>query len=99
MESGPLYVTPIPSVLTRLLRDHCIAAGLTGFAVFISVAGIVMSSFMLAVPVLYEKYDRFSTLARAMKELRVAFILCGTSTGVALLIACVHFYHQCRIEY
>jgi hypothetical protein len=48
-----------------------------------------MSSFMLAVPVIYEKYDRLSRLARLMKELRVAFILAGASTVFALLIACV----------
>jgi len=60
---------------------------LTGFAVFISVAGILMSSCMLAIPVVYEKYDRLSRLARAMKELRVSFILAGSATGVALLIA------------
>ena len=49
-----------------------------------------MSSFMLAVPVVYEKYNKVNRLARAMKELRVAFILTGASTGVALLIACVY---------
>jgi hypothetical protein len=48
-----------------------------------------MSSFMLAVPVVYEKYDKLNRLARAMKEIRVAFILTGASTGIALLIACV----------
>ena len=57
---------------------------------FISVAGLVMSSFMLAVPVMYEKYDKLTRLARAMKELRVAFVLTGASTGIALLIACVY---------
>ncbi|KIM84786.1 hypothetical protein PILCRDRAFT_817584 [Piloderma croceum F 1598] len=62
-------------------------SGLTAFAVFLSVAGLFMSSFMLAVPVIYEKYDRLSRLARLLKELRVAFILAGASTIFALLIA------------
>jgi len=62
-------------------------SGLTGFAVFVSVIGIVMSSIMLAVPVIYEKYDKFNRLARVMRELRVAFILAGASTSVALLIS------------
>jgi hypothetical protein len=57
-----------------------------------------MSSFMLAVPVIYEKYDRLSRLARTMKELRVAFILAGASTGIALLIASVRFFIGARIE-
>ena len=70
------------------LRIWCVA-GLSGFAVFISVSGIVLSSVMLAVPVMYEKYDKFNRLARAMKEVRVAFILAGSGTAFSLLIACV----------
>jgi len=46
-----------------------------------------MSAVMLAVPVIYEKYDKFNRLARAMKELRVAYIMAGTGTACALLIA------------
>lgn len=47
---------------------------------------------MLTVPVLYEKYDKFIRLARALKELRVSFILTGAGTGVSLLIACVSYH-------
>ncbi|KAL0954699.1 hypothetical protein HGRIS_003648 [Hohenbuehelia grisea] len=62
-------------------------SGLSGFAIFVSVAGMVLSAFMLLVPVIYEKYDRFVRLARALKEIRVSFILTGTGTTVSLLIA------------
>jgi hypothetical protein len=44
---------------------------------------------MLCVPVLYEKYDKFMRLARALKEVRVAFILAGAGTAFNLLIAFV----------
>ena len=62
-------------------------AGLSGFAIFISVAGIFFSLFLLFVPVVYEKYDKGARLARALKEVRVGFILTGTGTAISLLIA------------
>jgi hypothetical protein len=65
------------------------AAGLTGFAIFISIAGMFLSLFMLMIPVIYEKYDKFVRIARALKEVRVGFILTGTGTTFSLLIACV----------
>lgn len=42
---------------------------------------------MLLVPVAYEKYDEFIRLARALKEVRVGFILTGTGVTLSLLIA------------
>ncbi|KAG5642061.1 hypothetical protein DXG03_003733 [Asterophora parasitica] len=62
-------------------------SGLSGFALFISIAGIFLSTFMLLVPVIYEKYDKGVRLARALKEVRVGFILTGGGTGASLLIA------------
>ncbi|KAF8072156.1 hypothetical protein FPV67DRAFT_1412228 [Lyophyllum atratum] len=62
-------------------------SGLSGFAIFISVAGMVLSSFMLLVPVIYEKYDKFVRLARALKEVRVSFILTAVGTTCSLLIS------------
>lgn len=62
-------------------------SGLTGFALFVSIAGMFLSLFMLLVPVVYERYDRLTRLARALKELRVSFILVGTGTTFSLLIA------------
>ncbi|KAF5370461.1 hypothetical protein D9615_009776 [Tricholomella constricta] len=62
-------------------------SGLSGFALFISIAGMFLSAFMLLIPVLYEKYDKFVRLARALKEVRVGFILTGTGTTASLLIA------------
>jgi hypothetical protein len=46
---------------------------------------------MLLIPVAYEKYDKFVRLARALKEVRVGFILTGTGVTFSLLIACVLF--------
>ncbi|KAI0636198.1 hypothetical protein C8Q77DRAFT_1052149 [Trametes polyzona] len=62
-------------------------SGLSGFAVFVSVTGILYSLFLLLVPVIYEKYDKGARLARALKEVRVGFILSGTGTAVSLLIS------------
>lgn len=62
-------------------------SGLTGFTLFITIIGMFLSAFMLAIPVLYEKYDKFIRLARALKEVRVGFILTGLGAGASLLIA------------
>jgi phosphatidylglycerophosphate synthase len=68
-------------------KYHVGPSGLSGFALFITIFGMILSSFMLLVPVLYEKYDKFSRLARALKEVRVGFILTGTGVSFSLLIA------------
>ncbi|KAF7789747.1 hypothetical protein EIP86_000693 [Pleurotus ostreatoroseus] len=62
-------------------------SGLTGFALFVSIAGMFLSLFMLFVPVVYEKYDKGARLARALKEMRVSFILAGVGNVFSLLIA------------
>lgn len=67
--------------------SHTCPAGLSGFAIFIAVLGLFYSLFILLVPVVYEKYDKGARLARALKEIRVAFILSGAGTAVSLLIA------------
>lgn len=64
-------------------------AGLSGFALFVSISGMLLSTFMLLVPVVYEKYDKLIRLARALKEIRVGFILVGAGTAFSLLIAYV----------
>lgn len=79
-----------PSISSRFVHRSTwfhSAAGLTGFAVFISIAGMILSLFMVLVPVLYEKYDKFVRLARALKEVRVGFILTGAGTTFSLLMA------------
>lgn len=48
---------------------------------------MLLSSLMLAVPVVHEKYDKFARLARAFKEVRVGFILTTTGVTASLLIA------------
>ncbi|KAJ7056552.1 hypothetical protein C8F01DRAFT_1154082 [Mycena amicta] len=62
-------------------------SGLSGLAIFLSLAGIFLPLFMLLVPVAYERYDKVIRLARALKEVRVGFILTGTGTTFSLLIA------------
>lgn len=47
---------------------------------------------MLFIPVACEKYDKFVSLARALKEVRVGFILTGAGLTFSLLIASVVFY-------
>jgi len=42
---------------------------------------------MILVPVISEKYDKLNRLARAMKEVRVGFILAGTGVSLSLLLA------------
>lgn len=56
-----------------------------------SVSGIVLSAFMLFVPVIYEKFDKLVRLARAMKEVRVGFILAGVGATFSLLVSQVSF--------
>ena len=88
---GPCTYHPssaaVQLVLDAELGTFTCTAGLTGFALFVSVSGIFLSLFMLFVPVIYEKYDRGARLARALKEVRVGFILAGTGVTFSLLIA------------
>lgn len=86
---GPCESRLVSRVGERILTA-LIAAGLSGFAVFVSVSGIFYSTFLLLTPVIYEKYDKFARLARALKEVRVSFILAGAGTVMTLLIAYVH---------
>ena len=58
---------------------------------------MILSAFMLSVPVAYEKYDKFVRLARALKEVRVGFILTGAGLTFSLLISSVVFYSFERI--
>ncbi|OBZ72337.1 hypothetical protein A0H81_07509 [Grifola frondosa] len=98
--SKPAIIFHLSQVFFNFLAMCCMASvasfqakwgvgpsGLSGFAVFVSVAGIVYSLFMLLVPVIYEKYDKGARLARALKEVRVGFILATTGTVVSLLIS------------
>jgi uncharacterized membrane protein len=68
---------------------HFETAGLSGFALFVAIFGILLSLFMLLVPVAYEKYNRLIRLAHAVREVRVGFILTGTGVTFSLLIAYV----------
>ncbi len=84
---GPCKCTVIMYRVACLSVSVRFPAGLSGFAVFVSVTGILFSLFLLLVPVIYEKYDKGARLARALKEVRVGFILSGAGTAVSLLIS------------
>jgi len=62
-------------------------SGLSGFAIFIAVLGILLPLFLLLVPVVDVKYGRLQRLARALSEVRVGFIISGAGSTVGLLIA------------
>jgi len=98
--SKPAIVFHASQIFFNFLAMCCFAAaasfqahwkigpsGLSGFAIFVSIAGIIYSFFMLLTPVIYEKYDKGARLARALKEVRVSFILAGTGVVVSLLIS------------
>lgn len=84
MESGTMYVSRSSSLFAIIDAS---SAGLSGFTIFITILGMFFSAFMLFVPVVYEKYDKLVRVARALKEVRVSFILTGTGTVLSLLIA------------
>lgn len=64
-------------------------AGLSGLSIFIAVVTLLLSSFLVAVPVIYDKYDKFHKVARALRELRVGFIVNGAGAILTLLAAYV----------
>ncbi|KAH7918072.1 hypothetical protein BV22DRAFT_1200103 [Leucogyrophana mollusca] len=98
--SKPAIIFHISQIFFNFLAMACFASvasfqakwkigpsGLSGFAIFVSVSGIFLSLFMMFVPVVYEKYDKFARVARALKEVRVGFILTGAGSTLSLLIA------------
>jgi len=64
-----------------------LSAGLSGFAVFVAVMGIFLALFLLLVPLLNEKFNKLTRVARALKEDRATFVLVGTGTALNFLIA------------
>ena len=74
-------------VTQRATREN--QAGLTGFALFVSITGMFLSLFLLLVPLANEKFDKLTRVARAIKEDRATFVLVGTGTTFSFLIACV----------
>ncbi|KAJ7844421.1 hypothetical protein B0H14DRAFT_2776896 [Mycena olivaceomarginata] len=98
--SKPMIVFHTSQIFFNFLAMCCFASvaafqakwkigpsGLSGLAIFLSLLGIFLPLFMLLVPVAYEKYDKVIRLARALKEVRVGFILTGAGTAFSLLIA------------
>lgn len=84
---GPCTFPTFFIVLALILKT----AGLSGFALFVAIFGILLSSFMLLVPVAYERYNRLIRLAHAVREVRVSFIMTGTGVTFSLLIAYVSY--------
>ncbi|KAG1750232.1 hypothetical protein EDB19DRAFT_1679160 [Suillus lakei] len=89
--SKPAIIFHISQIFFNFLAMACFASvasfqakwgigpsGLSGFALFVSISGIFLALFLLFVPVVYEKYDKLTRLARALKEVRVGFILVGS---------------------
>ncbi|KDQ14275.1 hypothetical protein BOTBODRAFT_32748 [Botryobasidium botryosum FD-172 SS1] len=62
-------------------------SGLSGFAIFVAVTSVLLSLFLLLVPVIYDKTGKVARLARALTEVRVMFILEGTGVIWSLLIS------------
>lgn len=62
-------------------------SALSGFAVFVAVTNMFLALFLVLVPVVYDKYNKLARVARALRELRVAFILMGTGLGEVFLAA------------
>jgi len=60
---------------------------LSGFAIFVSMTGLLLSAYMLAIPFVYWKYDRLKSLARPLLEIRVKLILSGFGTVWLVLIS------------
>lgn len=65
------------------------AAGLTDFVLFVTILNILLSAFLVTIPVVYDKYDKAIRVARALREDRVQFILTGTGLATVPLVACV----------
>lgn len=74
--------------MRELIIVHPSLAGLSGFAIFVAVTSILLSLFMVLVPVVYDKYNKLVRLARALQELRVSFILAATGVTELILIRC-----------
>ena len=83
------HVRIISPSVTRRVTQPATQAGLTGFALFISITGIFLSLFLLLVPLANEKYNKLTRLARAVQEDRASFVLVGTGAICSFLIACV----------
>jgi len=60
---------------------------LSGFAIFVAVTALFLSTWLLAVPFIYWKYDRLKALARPLNEIRVKLILSAMGMVWLLLIS------------
>jgi len=75
------------SVASFQARWHVGPSGLSGFAIFVSVTGMFLALFLLFVPLVNEKFDKMTRVARAIKEDRASFVLIGTGTVFTFLLA------------
>jgi hypothetical protein len=65
-------------------------AALSVLAIFDSLILLFLASFLLAVPVVYDKYDKLRGLARALRVIRVAAICNGIGIFFSFITAYVH---------
>ncbi|KAG6853968.1 hypothetical protein C0991_012115 [Blastosporella zonata] len=88
--SKPAIVFHASQIFFNFLAMACFASVAAFQAKWkVGPSGMFLSAFLLAVPVVYEKHNQFVRMARALKEVRVGFILTGTGVVASLLIAFV----------
>jgi hypothetical protein len=75
------------SVASFQAKFHIGPSGLSALALFVSITGMFLALFLLLVPLVNEKYDKLTRLARALKEERASFVLVGTGTTLTFLLA------------
>jgi hypothetical protein len=88
-------------VSTVELYCHCYApkgvAHTQRRAVFITIQSLLHSIVFLALPVIFERTGKLRGLVRAIKQVRVGFIVEGTQTTLTLLLAFVSSLCRCRL--
>ncbi|KZT56960.1 hypothetical protein CALCODRAFT_453704 [Calocera cornea HHB12733] len=75
------------SVAAFQAQWHVGPSFLSGFAIFVAVTALFLSTWLLAVPFIYWKHDRLKALARPLNEIRVKLILSVAGTTWLLLIS------------
>jgi hypothetical protein len=77
-----VHILPTMVILNRLA--HPIHSRI---AIFDSLILLFLAAFLLAVPVIYDRYDKLKHLARALRVIRVACVCNGIGVFFSLLTA------------
>jgi hypothetical protein len=75
-----------PQAATVLLTSNFTAA-LSVLSIFVSLFLMFFSAFLLAVPVVYDRYDKLRGLARSLRITRVSLICNGIGIFFSLIAA------------